>query len=390
MFAGRFGKWYNQEDALDGAGQYRREAKTMNEFHIHIAGRQLEDLRRRVEETRLPRPWPGRDWRLGMDDEYLPALLRRWKEGYDWRRKEEELNRWPQFTCELDDMTIHFFHIRGGKPGAPALLLAHGWPDSFLRYAKVFSLLPEFDLVVPSMPGFGFSTLPEKGFNNNAEVAELWHRLMTDILGYREYAVSGGDMGRGVACYLATGYPGEVKGIHLTDVGMANDLVQAPDENLNAVELDYKRRAQEWLRMEAAYISFHGTKPQTLAYALSDSPAGMAAWIGEKYHAWSDWERFSMDDLLDCLTLYWATNTAGTTIRAYHGNSFTLPPLGKVTVPTAIAAFPHDVLPVPREWVEKAYPVIQYTEMAHGGHFTALEEPGAFAEDIRNFLGKLF
>ena len=358
----------------------------MKEFCIHFDEEQLEALRRRIGHTRLPGALNQGDWSLGTDGGYLTELLDYWRDGYDWSRKHLELNQYPQFTCELDGMTIHFFHIRGSRKGTLPLLLTHGWPDSFLRYAKVFPLLSEFDLVVPSLPGFAFSTLPPKGFLNNAEVAELWHRLMTEVLGYKEYAATGGDMGRGVTCYLAARYPQEVRGIHLTDVGLAGELVSAADENLTPAGLDSTRRAIEWQRMEGAYINIHSTKPQSLAYLLSDSPAGMAAWITEKYHAWSDWPLLTMDDLCDCLTLYWMTNTACTSIRAYHGNSFTLPPLGKVTVPTAIAVFPHDVLPVPREWIERNYPVVMYTEMPRGGHFTALEQPEQFAENISQFM----
>jgi len=361
----------------------------MKEFHIHFEDERFDDLRRRIDHARLPEAFPGESWALGVDDGYLRALLAYWRDGYDWTRKEQELDQYPQFTCELDGVTVHFFHIRSPHGGGLPLLLTHGWPDSFLRYAKVFPLLTEFDLVVPSLPGFAFSTLPPKGFCNNAEVAELWHRLMTEVLGYKEYAASGGDMGRGVTCYLAANHPGEVRGIYLTDVGFAGDLVSAPDGELTPAELAYKRKAVEWQRMEGAYINIHSTKPQTLAYSLSGSPAGMAAWIVEKYHAWSDWELLTMDDILDCLTLYWMTDTACTSIRAYHGNTFTLPPIGRIAVPTAIAAFPHDVLPVPREWVERHYPVIQYTEMPRGGHFTALEQPGPFAEDVSRFMRRI-
>lgn len=361
----------------------------MEEFSIHFGGEQMEDLRQRISRTRLPDTWNNGDWMLGTDSGYLQSLLAYWQDGYDWSRKERELNQYPQFTCELDGLTLHFFHIRGSHRGAPPLLLTHGWPDSFLRYAKVFPLLSGFDLVVPSLPGFAFSTLPPKGFLNNAEVAGLWHRLMTEVLGYKEYAASGGDMGRGVTCYLAARYPQEVRGIHLTDVGFVGELAAAPDEKLTPAGLAYKRRANEWMRMEGAYIKIHSTKPETLAYMLSDSPAGMAAWITEKYHAWSDWPLLTMDDILDCLTLYWMTNTACTSIRAYHGNSFTLPPLGKIRVPTAIAAFPHDVIPAPREWVERNYPLIMYTEMPRGGHFTALEQPAQFAENVTAFMNRV-
>lgn len=358
-------------------------------FRIHFADEQFDELRRRIRMTRLPEPIEGDNWSLGTDVQYLSSLLSYWRDSYDWKRKETELNQYPQFTCELDGVTVHFFHIPGSRKGSLPLLLTHGWPDSFLRYAKAFPMLSEFDLVVPSLPGFAFSTLPPKGFLNNAEVAELWHKLMTEILGYKEYIASGGDMGRGVTCYLAARYPREVKGIHLTDVGFAGDIVAATDESLTPLELDYKRRAQKWTQMEGAYININSTKPQTLAFMLSDSPAGMAAWIVEKYHAWSDWPLLTMDDLCDCLTLYWMTNTAYSSIRAYHGNSFTLPTVGPITVPTAIAAFPHDVLPVPKEWVEKHYPVVQYTNMARGGHFTALEQPKEFAEDITHFADML-
>lgn len=361
----------------------------IKEFHIDFGEERMDELRRRLGSTRLPRALNGGNWLLGTDSDYLTTLLDYWRDGYDWSCKESVLNQYPQFTCELDGLTIYFFHIPGSRKGAMPLLLTHGWPDSFLRYAKVFPLLSDYDLVVPSLPGFAFSTLPAKGFLNNAEVAELWHRLMTQVLGYKEYVAAGGDMGRGVTCYLATRYPQEVRGIHLTDVGLVGELVSTADEDLTPEERSYKHKAIEWQRMEGAYINIHSTKPQTLAYLLSDSPAGMAAWITEKYHAWSDWPLLTMDDILDCLTLYWMTNTACTSIRAYHGNSFTLPPLGKVSVPTAIAAFPHDVLPAPRAWVERNYPVIMYTQMPRGGHFTALEQPEQFAENISEFMNKI-
>ena len=363
--------------------------KNMRKFSIHFSEEQLDDLRRRIDCTRLPRELKDKDWRFGTDGGYLQSLLNYWRDGYDWRQKETELNRYAQFICELDGMDIHFFHIRSPRKNAMPLLLTHGWPDSFLRYAKIFPLLSDYDLIVPSLPGFAFSTLPEKGFLNNADIAEIWHLLMTEMLGYKEYVAAGGDVGRGVTCYLAARYPEEVKGIHLTDVGLVRELIGGVDETLTPDELAYKRKAAEWLRNEGAYINIQSTKPQTLAYALSDSPAGMAAWIAEKYHAWSDSSLLTMDDLLDCLTLYWMTNTACTSVRVYHGNILTLPPLGKINVPTAIAVFPRDILPAPREWIERNYPVVMYTEMPRGGHFTALEQPEHFAENISRFMNSL-
>lgn len=358
----------------------------MKEFKIHFDEKEIENLRNRIENTRLPKILTSDDWTLGTDFDYLKSLLDYWKNGYDWYRKEEELNKYPQFTCEIDDLTIHFFHIRSSKANAIPVLLTHGWPDSFLRYAKIFPLLSDYELIVPSLPGFAFSTLPAKGFLNNAEVAEIWHKLMTEVLGYKEYIASGGDMGRGVTCYLAANYPNEVRGIHLTDVGLIKEILNKEDEELSQEELLYKQKANKWLKTESAYMNIQSTKPQTLAYLLSDSIVGMAAWIIEKYHSWSDWSRLEMDDILDCLTLYWITNTAGTSIRAYHGNTFTSPTIGKIEVPTAISVFPHDLLPMPREWVEKNYPVVMYSEMKYGGHFTALESPKEFAENISQFI----
>lgn len=362
----------------------------MEAFKFHFHEKQFDDLRRRIQAARLP-VMPGADhWELGTDGGYLQELLKRWCDGYDWSEKERELHQYPQFRCEISGTAIHFFHIPSRHKDAPALLLTHGWPDSFLRYMKAVPFLNEYHLVIPSLPGFAFSTLPQKGYMSNAETAEIWHELMTGVLGYKEYAASGGDMGRGVTCYLAARYPQEVRAIHLTDVGLVNGIIGAPDDALPPEELAYKRRANEWLRKEGAYINIHSTKPQTLAYFLSDSPAGMAAWIAEKYHAWSEWPLMQMDDILDGLTLYWMTNTACSSIRAYHANTFTSPPLGKVTVPTAIAAFPYDVLPAPREWTERNYPVMMYAVMPHGGHFTALEQPEMFAKNVARFMDAVF
>lgn len=360
----------------------------MKEFKIHFEEKEIENLRNRIDSSRLP-IISANNWELGTNNEELTKITDYWKNKYDWYRKESELNQYPQFICEIDDITIHFFHIRSSKANAIPLLLTHGWPDSFLRYIKTIPLLTDFDLVIPSLPGFAFSTLFQKGYTNNSEVAEIWHKLMTEVLGYKEYIASGGDMGRGVTCFLAANYPNEVKGIHLTDIGMATDILSKADEELSSDELLYKQKANEWLKKESAYINIQSTKPQTLAYLLSDSPVGMAAWIIEKYHAWSDWKRLKMDDICDCLTLYWLTNTAGSSIRAYHGNTFTLEKLNKIQVPTAISSFPHDVLPMPRTWAEKNYPLVMYNETKYGGHFTALESPEEFSKDISRFVNEI-
>ena len=359
------------------------------EFNINFDESLFADLRKRIDGTRWPSGTTIKSWQHGTPVDTLRDILAYWADGYDWRHKETELNSYPQYTCEIGDILLHFFHIPGNHPDAVPILMAHGWPDSFLRYAKTFPLLTEFNLVVPSMPGFAFSTLPEKGYTNNSETADIYHRLMTEILGYKSYVAVGGDMGRGVVCYLATRYLESVRGLMLTDVGFAKDIATLPDDKLNPEELDYKRAATEWLQKDGAYINIQSTKPMSLGYGLSDSPAGMAGWLVEKFHDWSDWERFSIDDLLDNLTLYWMTNCAQSSVRQYYGNSYTLPPMGKVSVPTAIARFPKDILPVPRKWIERNYPLVQFSEMPYGGHFTAMEAPEPFAQALKEFINKL-
>lgn len=362
---------------------------TATPFQIHFAEAELEELRFRIAHTRWPKSLADGNWQLGTDREFLASLLDLWCNSYDWRRKERELNQYPQFTADVDGMTLHFFHLRSQHPAAPPLLMLHGWPDSFLRYTKVFPLLADYDLIVPSLPGFAFSTLPAKGFVNNAEIAATMHRLMTEVLGYTTYAITGGDIGSSVARYMAASHPDAVEGIHLTDVGILWSLLHIPDADLPAAHLAYKQMATRWIKEEGAYINIHGTKPQTLAYAMSDSPAGMAAWITEKYRAWSDWELLPTDDLLDNLTLYWLTNTAATAMRVYHANTFTLPTLGPIRVPTALSLFQHDILLPPLSWVEQHYPLTMCAEIPRGGHFTALEQPTAFAAHVIRFMQSL-
>lgn len=358
-------------------------------FKIHFDDSEFCDLRQRIKKVRFPQAPNPSGWNLGTPVEALRRVLDYWSDGYDWRRKEEELNGYPQYLRSIDGINIHFFHIPAQKKDAPAILMCHGWPDSFLRYNKTFPILKDYNLVVPSMPGFAFSSLPPKGFSNNSEVADLWHILMTELLGYKRYFVTGGDMGRGVACYLADRYREEVRGLFLTDVGFAKDIVAASDDSLTAEELKYKEAASEWMRYDGAYINIQSTRPLSLGYGICDSPAGMAGWLLEKYHDWSDWERFSLDDLCDCLTLYWMCGCAATSIRMYHGNSFTLPPSGRITQPVGIARFPKDILPVPKSWIERNYHLVQYSEMPYGGHFTALEAPGPFANSLAAFIHKI-
>lgn len=361
----------------------------MKQFSINFDEKQFEDLRNRIVRSRWNHAPAGEDWTLGTPPSALRVVLKYWAGEYDWRRKEAELNSYPQYVCDISGMQIHFFHIQSAAKDAPTVLMCHGWPDSFLRYAKTFPYLKDYNLVVPSMPGFAFSTLPAKGFSSNSEVADLWHLLMTEILGYESYFVTGGDMGRGIACYLADRYRTEVRGLLITDVGFAKDIVMTPDDSLSPEELRYKEAALKWMRHDGAYIDIQSTKPMSLGFGLSDSPVGMAGWLLEKFHDWSDWERFGMDDLCDNLTLYWMCDCAATSIRMYHGNTFTLPPICRITQPVGMAQFPKDILPVPESWIARNYNLVQYTEMPYGGHFTAMEAPEPFAKALSEFIGRL-
>lgn len=358
----------------------------MTEFKIDFTDEQFADLHRRIAAARFPDEKYDKDWQLGTPGGELKRVLDYWAHEYSWAKRQDYLNQYPQYLTQIEGLTIHFFHIQSARKDAPTILMCHGWPDSFLRYDKTFPLLDKFNIVVPSMPGFAFSTLPDKGYPNNSDVADLWHVLMTEILDYKSYFVTGGDMGRGVACYLASRYSDEVKGLLLTDVGFAKDIATAPDSTLSPEEIKYKEEATNWMRYDGAYINIQSTKPLSLAYGLNDSPVGMAGWLLEKFHDWSDWQRFSLDDLCDNLTLYWMCGCAATSVMAYHGNTFTLPPMNKITRPVAIARFPKDILPVPKSWIERNYNLVQYTEMPYGGHFTAMEAPEPFAKALSEFV----
>lgn len=357
-------------------------------FEIEFGADEFTKLKIQIQNSPYLHTSPISDWTLGTPTDALRNVLSYWTDRYDWQPKQRQLNSFPQYLCDIKGLRIHFFHIPSATENAPTVLMCHGWPDSFLRYARTFPLLKDYNLVVPSMPGFAFSSLPAKGFSNNSEVADLWHTLMTDVLGYKTYFVTGGDMGRGVSCYLAGRYPEEVRGLFLTDVGFAKDIASAPDNSLSPEELKYKEAALKWMRYDGAYINIQSTKPLSLGYGLNDSPIGMAGWLLEKFHDWSDWERFGLDNLCDNLTLYRMCACTATSIMMYHGNTFTLPPMGKITQPVGIAQFPKDILPVPKSWIERNYNLIQYSEMPYGGHFTAMEAPEPFAQALSEFIAK--
>jgi pimeloyl-ACP methyl ester carboxylesterase len=361
----------------------------------------LDDLKYRLDHVRWPDQIAGTSWERGTEIGYLQTLVSYWREQFDWRKQETELNCFSQFRCNIDGINIHFVHERGKGPNPIPIILTHGWPDSYIRYQKIIPLLtdparhggdPEdsFDVIVPSLPGFGFSGRPAQSGVNNFRVSELWAKLMTEELGYSKFAAAGGDVGSGVTRYLALNHPEILIGIHLTDIGIIRNLMTSQDAELSEEELQYKRSAPAWISQEGAYMSIQSTKPQTLAYGLSDSPVGLAAWIIEKFRAWSNChgdlrQTFSEDELLTNIMIYWVTNTIGSSARIYYENMHSLPSMGHIDVPTGIALFPADILLPPKEWTKRNLNITRWTTMPRGGHFTAMEEPELLAEDIRAF-----
>lgn len=374
---------------------------TIRSFKIDVLNEDLEDLLLRLKRTKWADQMPGQKWSRGTNRDYLQMLVDYWTTDYDWRAQEKEFNKYPQYKCVIDGVDIHFFHIKGKGENTIPIIFTHGWPDSFMRYQKIISRLTDpvsyggnisdsFDVIIPSLPGVGFSSILEPRGFNNCQVADLWVKLMTEKLGYTKFGASGGDIGSGVTRYLAQNYPQYLIGIHLTDVGIIRQLMMTNDCDLSDGEKLYKSNAQQWIAQEGGYMSIQSTKPQTLAYALSDSPIGLAAWQIEKFHSWSDIRcgfenRYTMDELLNNVMLYWLNNSIKASMMMYYENTHTLPPLRKIDVPTGITLFSEDVLLPPKSWVEKNLNLIHWTEISQGGHFTAMEEPELFVKDICKF-----
>ena len=363
----------------------------------------LADLRARLRATRWPDAPEDAGWALGTDLDYLRQLVEYWAEEFDWPAQEARLNELPRFRAQVGGHGIHFVHARAVAPTGPVLplVLSHGWPDSFWRYTKVIGLLTDpgahgadpadaFDVVVPDLPGFGYSDIPTGPALNSIEVAGLWAELM-DGLGYARYGAAGGDIGSHVSRYLALDHPDHVAAVHRTDVGLA--VFAGDPAGLAPEERDWLQGGAAWGAAEGAYAAMHRTKPQTAAFGLTDSPAGLAAWIVEKLRAWSDCAGdlesvFSRDEILTNLTIYWLTGTIGSSMRMYNANA-AIPPAQlsrRVEVPSGFAIFPGDLVRPPRAWLERTANVVRATEPARGGHFAAFEQPELYAHELREFF----
>ncbi|WP_104164555.1 epoxide hydrolase family protein [Cryobacterium sp. N22] len=362
----------------------------------------IDDLRSRLRATRWPDAPADAGWSLGTDVAYLRELVAYWADGFDWPAQEAALNRLPRFKAPVGGLGIHFVHARAVAPVGPTLplVLSHGWPDSFWRYSKVIPLLTDpgahgadpadaFDVVAPDLPGFGYSDIPAAPLDSIA-VAGLWAELMGG-LGYARFGAAGGDIGSHVSRYLALDHSDRVVAVHRTDAGLAHYSGDPAD--LTPEERVWLESGAAWGAAESAYAAMHRSKPQTAAVGLTDSPAGLAAWIVEKLRAWSDCDgdlesAFSRDEILTNLSIYWFTGTIGSSMRMYAANA-AIPPAQlarRVEVPSGFSIFPADLVRPPRAWLERTANVVRATEPARGGHFAPLEEPELYARELREFF----
>lgn len=375
-------------------------------FRVDVPDPVLDDLHARLDRTRLPGAVAGAGWEYGTEPAFLNELITHWRNGFDWRAAERALNEMPQFIAELDGHRVHFAHVRGRGPKPVPLLFSHGWPGSFWEVHKIVGPLTDpaayggdpadaFDVIAPSLPGYGFSPDPEVPGMHAGRIAELYAELMA-ALGYGRYGLQGGDWGSLVTSRLAHAHPDRVAGLHLNMAGIRPDTGPGSPP-LTEAERTFLADMADWRSREGGYQAIQSTKPQTLAYALNDSPAGLAAWIVEKYRAWTDCNGdvtsvFTLDELLTNITIYWVGGSIGSSVRLYFESprdGWRLSLGERVEVPTAYARLPREISKPPREWVERIYRLERWTEYDAGGHFAALEQPVALVQDLREFFRPL-
>lgn len=376
-------------------------------FEITVPDSVLDDLKLRLEQTRLPDQLDGVGWDYGTELDYLADLITYWREEFDWRAQEQQLNQFDQFKTRIDDLDIHFIHQRSPEADAIPMIITHGWPGSIAEFTKIIGPLTDpvahggaaedaFHVVAPSMPGYGFSDKPRSRGFGPEQIAEVNAALMAR-LGYEKYGIQGGDWGSIVSSRHAFNHPEAAIGLHLNMLVGGPPPGGDPTEGVPPEELERSQARRSFYNTaESAYSQIQGTKPQTLGYALNDSPAGQAAWIVEKFRAWCDCNGdpesvFTRDEILTNITIYWVTQTATSSARLYYESSRapTSRPMGRIDVPTGAAIFPYELFITPRRWAEAAFNITHWTEMPRGGHFAAMEQPELFVEDLRTFFRPL-
>jgi pimeloyl-ACP methyl ester carboxylesterase len=369
-------------------------------FRLAIPQEQLDDLDRRLELVRWPDELPGVGWAYGVPRDHLRELVRYWRDEYDWRAAEARLDEWPQFVTEIDGTRVHFAHVRSADPGALPLLVTHGWPGSIVEFTELAGLLtegdPAFHLVMPTIPGFTLSgPTREPGWEVN-RIARAFAELMRR-LGYDRYGVQGGDWGAAISRELGRIHPEHVVGVHLNQLPGGGATAEPTAEELAALSPAEQERTiaswhrmREWRREKEGYAVLQMTRPQTLAYALTDSPVGQLAWIAEKFHEWSDPDSvIDPDHLLTNVMLYWLTGTAGSSARIYYERAHHGRPVEPSRTPTALADFAHDNFIPLRHVADRTENIVRWTGFDRGGHFAALEQPELLAGDARAFFAGL-
>ena len=377
----------------------------IREFTVSVSDDDLDDLRERLSRSRLPEPLPGAPWSRGMELDTLRVVLEHWREGYDWRAQERRLNSYPQFITKVDGVDIHYFHVRGVGEATP-LLLVHGWPGSATEFLHLIGPLtdpaahgaphaPSFDVIIPSIPGFGFSGKPDVEGWNIARVADAFDELLTGVLGYERYGAQGGDWGGFIVTALGHRHPENVLGLHLNLA-----VAMPPDDEDPAVVGAWAGGVQEYLTWNGGYAAIQQSKPMSLAVAQTDSPAGLAAWILEKFHDWSDLkggsllDTYDLDTLVTNLMFYWVPKSVASAAAMYYESFGASTPdhVSVVDVPVAFARFPAEmgaVATTPDSWYERRFTHLQLTHFAQGGHFAAMEQPELLTDDIRRFFSTI-
>ena len=369
----------------------------ITEYTCHISQSAIDDLRSRLRQTRWTDEIKRSGWQYGASLSYIKELTNYWLHKFDWRKVENEINQYPNYLAEIEGIKIHFLHVKGiGRRSVP-LMITHGWPGSFLEMEKLILPLttnPElsFDLIIPSIPGFGFSQKIHDPGCNLWLIGDLWSKLITE-LGYKKVLVQGGDFGAGISTALALKHPELVLGLHLNYIPGSYFPFLSKTEKLTEEEILSQENVEDWYSREGAYSHQHRTKPLTLAYALNDSPVGLCAWIVEKFYGWSDCNGdiesvFTKEELLANVSLYWFTETIHSSIRLYNENSKVPLHFSKndfVRTPVGIARFHKEEPFPPRKFIERGYNIQHWTDIPIGGHFAAMEQPGLLANDILQF-----
>ncbi len=373
-------------------------------FRVDINEEVLSDLRERLKRTRWPDEIPGSGWDYGSNLAYVKELVDYWIEEFDWRKQEKAINAYSQYVDEVDGLDVHYIHERGKGPEPLPLLLVHGWPGSIVEFLDFIPLLTDpaahggderdsFDVVAPSLPGYGFSEKPSTPGMGVNGMADVFAKLMSQI-GYESYVAQGGDWGASISSRMGFSHSDKVKAIHINMILGGSPYLGPGSRELSAAEKQYLQEIEQWEQDEGAYGHIQGTKPQTLAYGLNDSPAGLAAWIVEKWRSWSDCggdieSVYTKDKILTNITLYWVTETINASTRIYYEtrkDRWRLAQAEGIEVPTAVAVFPEELDRPVRQWAERTYNVQRWSVFPRGGHFAAMEEPQALAADMREFF----